>query len=304
MFFCVTKREYDNIELSLFSEEDTNFDITFCKAKKIINSISGIDDIEKENIWKKYNDLFIVDALIGNTDRHFGNIGIVVDETTGAYVRFAEIYDCGSSLFPLIDDELIKSEKLPLSHVFIDVSSVFKDEDGMKIKYSDFLLDEDCSQDIKFALKRVIPNIDFEKIFNLIDSTPLISKERKQFLKAGLEERYNKIIVPSLVLACNKDIKPDLDANNEELGKFYYDNLKQFKDIPVNDFARIKIQGNEINVKKLNNRYVAILNEQNVCEKVLPIRSNNKEIRSAISIINDLFEKGEKSHDRETDQIS
>lgn len=60
------------------------------------------EGVIKERFW----DTFIVDALIGNWDRHNGNWGILYDEASGE-VELAPVFDCGSSLFPQADDEIM-----------------------------------------------------------------------------------------------------------------------------------------------------------------------------------------------------
>lgn len=47
--------------------------------------------------------MFVVDAFIGNTDRHNGNWGILANNETGT-VRIVSIYDCGAALLPLIGE--------------------------------------------------------------------------------------------------------------------------------------------------------------------------------------------------------
>lgn len=47
--------------------------------------------------------MFIIEALIGNTDRHNENWRFLADNQTKE-VEFAPIYDCGSCLNPMIDD--------------------------------------------------------------------------------------------------------------------------------------------------------------------------------------------------------
>ena len=44
--------------------------------------------------------MFVKYALIGNTDRHNGNWGFLLDLESGK-VKFAPIYDCGSCLNPM-----------------------------------------------------------------------------------------------------------------------------------------------------------------------------------------------------------
>ncbi len=51
--------------------------------------------------------MFIIDSLIGNTDRHNENWGFLLNKNTGK-VEFAPIYDCGSCLNPMLEDEEIE----------------------------------------------------------------------------------------------------------------------------------------------------------------------------------------------------
>ncbi len=48
---------------------------------------------------KALNDMLVFDALIFNTDRHFGNFGFLVDNKTNRIVRPAPLFDHGNSLF-------------------------------------------------------------------------------------------------------------------------------------------------------------------------------------------------------------
>jgi len=47
------------------------------------------------------NDMFLFDAIICNTDRHFGNFGFLVDNHTNEIVAPAPLFDHGNSLFNL-----------------------------------------------------------------------------------------------------------------------------------------------------------------------------------------------------------
>ncbi len=52
--------------------------------------------------------MLIFDALIFNTDRHFGNFGLLVDNATNKPIGFAPIFDNGLSLFNYAMDEDLK----------------------------------------------------------------------------------------------------------------------------------------------------------------------------------------------------
>jgi hypothetical protein len=45
------------------------------------------------------SDMLVFDALIFNTDRHFGNFGLLRDNHTGRFIRPAPIFDNGRSRF-------------------------------------------------------------------------------------------------------------------------------------------------------------------------------------------------------------
>ena len=48
---------------------------------------------------KAFSDMIILDALICNTDRHFGNFGFIVDSKTNKIIAPAPLFDHGNSLF-------------------------------------------------------------------------------------------------------------------------------------------------------------------------------------------------------------
>ena len=48
---------------------------------------------------KALDDMIVLDALLFNTDRHFGNFGFMVDNDTNKIVAPAPLFDHGNSLF-------------------------------------------------------------------------------------------------------------------------------------------------------------------------------------------------------------
>ena len=91
--------EFENLALS------TNPD------KKIETELNDIMEVIEENKMinkketkEKFWDMFVIDSLIGNTDRHNGNWGFLLNKTTGK-VEISPIYDCGSALNPILEDE-------------------------------------------------------------------------------------------------------------------------------------------------------------------------------------------------------
>lgn len=138
-------------------------------------------------------DMFIVDALIGNFDRHGANWGFLKKDNK---YSLAPIFDNGSSLFP----QLVNEDEMKL---------ILNDEDELnervyKFPTSQIKLNDKKSSyfevisslkfdEINKSLLNIYPKIDLNKINSLIDSLN-VSNIHKQFYKRMIEERFNKII--------------------------------------------------------------------------------------------------------------
>ena len=146
-----------------------------------------------ERFW----DMFIVDALIGNFDRHGGNWGFIKRDNK---YRIAPVYDNGSSLYPKLNTdekiaEVLASQeeidkriyKYPTSHIKM------KNRKSSYFEVISSLQFEACNE----ALKRIVPRIDLERINRIIDEIEDISELRKRFYKTMLQQRYEKILMYS-----------------------------------------------------------------------------------------------------------
>lgn len=148
-----------------------------------------------EETIDRFWDMFIVDALIGNFDRHGGNWGFIKRDNK---YRIAPVYDNGSSLYPKLntDDKLeavLASEdeineriyKFPTSHIKV------KNRKSSYFEVINSLQFEACND----ALKRIVPRINLERINAIIDEIEEISEVRKHFYKVMLQQRYEKILM-------------------------------------------------------------------------------------------------------------
>ena len=146
-----------------------------------------------EETIDRFWDMFIVDALIGNFDRHGGNWGFIKKDNQ---YRIAPVYDNGSSLYPKLNTDekleaVLSSEdeidqriyKFPTSHIKV------KNRKSSYFEVISSLQFEACND----ALKRIVPRIDFNQINTLIDEVEGISEVRKRFYKVMLQQRYEKI---------------------------------------------------------------------------------------------------------------
>lgn len=148
-----------------------------------------------EETIQRFWDMFIVDALLGNFDRHGGNWGFI--KRDNAY-RIAPVYDNGSCLYPRLNmDEAIErvlaSEDeinrriydFPTSHIKMGnkKSSYYEVISSMQF--------DECNK----ALERIVPKVDFTRINSMIDEVEGITDTRKRFYKVMLRERFEKILM-------------------------------------------------------------------------------------------------------------
>lgn len=142
-------------------------------------------------------DMFVIDALIANFDRHGSNWGFIKKDNR---YRLSPIFDNGSSLFPQLNtDEKISSvlenqEEINMRIYKFPTSQV--KYNGKKSSYYEIISSlafEECNN----ALVRITERIDLNKINKLIDSVENISEKRKEFYKTILKKRYEKILLES-----------------------------------------------------------------------------------------------------------
>lgn len=184
-----------------------------CYGTEIADILSTIDEqtaINSETLKTRFWDMFIIDALIGNWDRHNGNWGFLYNNETDE-VMLAPVFDCGNSLYPQADEDLMKkilSDKNELNHRVFDIPLSAVTYNGKKINYFKFLSEGkflDCNK----ALKRIASRIDMKKIYEIIDNTPTITELQKEFYKTMLTTRKERIIDFSLNKLKEKQKKND-----------------------------------------------------------------------------------------------
>lgn len=146
---------------------------------------------------QRFWDMFIVDALNGNFDRHGGNWGFI--KKNNRYT-IAPVYDNGSCMYPRLNtDEAIQNVlhskeeiekriyKFPASHIKLH---------GQKSSYFEVINSlqfEECN----LALKRITERINLKQINGIIDQIEGISKTRKNFYKKMYRLRFEKILLPA-----------------------------------------------------------------------------------------------------------
>ena len=165
---------------------------------ELIDILQTIDEqtlVDRDSLLERFWDMFIVDAFIGNWDRHNGNWGFLYDDRTDE-MTLAPVYDCGSCLYPQADKKIMEavlSDPGERNHRIYNIPLSAIMQEGKNIKYFDYISsmqNEDCNR----ALKRIVPRIDMGKIKGIIDYTPFISDLQKDFYLTMLIERKKRIL--------------------------------------------------------------------------------------------------------------
>ena len=203
----ITLQDFASLKNRIIDSERNGY------GTELADILSTIDEqtaMDSETLKTRFWDMFIVDALIGNWDRHNGNWGFLYNNATDE-VTLAPVFDCGSSLYPQADEDLMKkilSDKNELNHRIFDMPLSAVTYNGKKINYFKFLSEgkfPDCNK----ALKRIANRIDIKKIYEIIDNTPTITELQKEFYKTMLTARKERIIDFSLNKLKEKSKKHD-----------------------------------------------------------------------------------------------
>ena len=156
-----------------------------------------LETIEKQQLidpivlMRHFWDIFVIDALIGNWDRHNGNWGFLYNQDSDE-IELAPVFDCGSCLYPQIDEDTIEKclrDKNEIKLRVYDFPTSALNINKKRINYYSFISSHEYKECDR-AIERIKEKIDLNQINKLIDDLETISKKHKTFLKLIIEERY------------------------------------------------------------------------------------------------------------------
>jgi hypothetical protein len=161
----------------------------------ITQILSLNNKLEDPNITiQQFWNLYILDALLGNFDRHGGNWGFI--KVNNKYT-LSPIFDNGSCLYPNLTDidemqKIIHSVNETEKRIFMFPTSQIK-LNGQKSSYYEVIKSlkfKECNQ----ALSYINELYNQDNINSIIDETPFISFTQKEFYKYMIHKRYELII--------------------------------------------------------------------------------------------------------------
>ena len=172
----------------------------------ILDTIANQKFVAPDRLTEHFWDMFVIDALLGNFDRHNGNWGFLHDPVSGIS-EIAPVFDCGSCLLPQADERIMRDvlddENALNARVFQYPTSAIK-QDDKKINYYDFLMkaeNADCGE----ALERIFSRVDMEMIRVFIHNIPYISDLQKQFYVRYIAARFDTILRPSFEIVISDE---------------------------------------------------------------------------------------------------
>lgn len=183
--------DFASVKNQIIDSKSNGYGTDIIDIVETIEKQNLIDPIELSNhFWN----IFVIDALIWNWDRHNGNWGFLYNQDTDE-IRIAPIFDCGSCLFPQMDEVLAKKvlkDKTQINARIYDFPTSAILYKGKRINYYKFIKSHEYVECDK-AIERIKNKIDLNKINKLIKDVQCISEIQKNFLITIIKKRYETL---------------------------------------------------------------------------------------------------------------
>jgi hypothetical protein len=186
---------FNGVGDSSLEQDKEKYQYTYDDIIEMLKDNMKLTDVEQtiDLFW----DMFVIDALIANFDRHGSNWGFIKKDNK---YRLSPIFDNGSSLFPQLNtdekiDAVLNDQSEIDQRIYKFPTSQVKYH-GKKSSYYEIISSlefEECNR----ALVRITERVDLNKINKLIDSIEAISEKRKEFYQTILKQRFEKILLKS-----------------------------------------------------------------------------------------------------------
>jgi hypothetical protein len=175
---------------------DSEHEGTGTELEDLLETIEKQQFVDPQLLLEHFWNVFIIDALLGNFDRHNGNWGFLYNSDLDRS-EIAPVFDCGSCLLPQADEKTMKrvleDENEMNARIYRFPTSAIH-YNGKKINYFDFLSsfqDDNCTK----ALERMLPRIHLDEIAELINGEEYLTPLQKSFYNNYIAQRYEKILV-------------------------------------------------------------------------------------------------------------
>ncbi|MBQ9042780.1 MAG: HipA domain-containing protein [Eggerthellaceae bacterium] len=185
---------FNEVGESTLEQDKEQYQYDYQDIMRMLRDNSKLTDVQETiaSFW----DMYMIDALLGNFDRHGANWGFVKRNNT---YELAPVFDNGSCLYPNMTDDsearaIIASPAETDRRVYQFPTSQVKLH-GRKSSYYDVIASLEFN-DANDALERIAPRVqkNLGGIHDLVESADFASGALKLFYHHMLDERYRKII--------------------------------------------------------------------------------------------------------------
>lgn len=183
---------FNDVGESALDQDKERYQYEYADIMQMLRDNSKLTDVS--GTISMFWEMFVVDALVGNFDRHGLNWGFV--KRDGTY-RLAPVFDNGSCLFPNLIDEgemlhIISSEEETAKRVYRFPTSQIK-LSGRKSSYYDIVSSLQFNECNK-ALVAIMHRVDRAGLHRLVESVSGIGEIQKAFYMHILDARLAHIL--------------------------------------------------------------------------------------------------------------
>ena len=173
---------------------DTGSGGTGTELSDVLETIDHQLFMDPTVVRRRFWEMFVADALLGNFDRHNGNWGFLVNDRSGE-VRLAPVFDCGSCLLPQADETVMRrvlsDEQEMLARIYTFPGSMLK-VNGKKINYAEHLATP-ADKWLLEALSALRPRILALDVNALVEGVPYLTDLQRRFYIAYLSARRERL---------------------------------------------------------------------------------------------------------------
>lgn len=183
---------------------DYDFEKLYDSTKDVYYSLDMIEEAFKGvPEFVNFLETIIFDALIGNSDRHHSNWGLLIKQVSNQKMehRFSPLYDNGSSLCCYVEriaNELLSDQARFNAQTTSKSKTILRTIDGKRLRHHELvaiLADEYYNETIEFV-ERINNQLTEHAIVSLLEEFPdeIINANMKKLITKFIIEKRNQLI--------------------------------------------------------------------------------------------------------------
>ena len=194
-------------ELNEFEKYKSSFSVDFenMRYPDIFDVVKALSkdrdrvDIDPEISLTQFWDIFMLDVLLGNFDRHTGNWGYLYSDEQEV-VKLAPIYDCGACLYPMLNDsgmeKVLCDEEMLHSRIYDFPKPAFEVK-GQRMTYHSFMQSDFAKSDARVlsSVDKLKERYDKKIIEKVVSETPGLSDIRCEFYIKMIDKRMGGLLL-------------------------------------------------------------------------------------------------------------